>query len=308
MRNNKKYFIISDVHSFYKEMITALNIAGYNKKNKNHILIVLGDIFDRGPDSLKIYKFLRSIPKSRLKLVKGNHEHLFLTLVDKTLPSIYDFNNGTVDAFIQLTNTPIHIRDELYKHVYFYPYMTPNKLEEDYYNLLWKNIVLKLKQTDIIKWLESDEWLEYYELDNLIFVHSFIPLRKRKGIYKSYKSSRLEHLTYFPNWRTDTNEQEWFSAKWDSPWNLYKLGFFKEEEKNGQTLVCGHWHTSDFHEYLGGERNSKRTDIYFSKGIIGIDGGVKRKNNKLEYDCNVLIYENKKFYDKYGKEFILKEN
>ena len=57
-----KYFIVSDIHSFYTKLKRALDKAGFNKRNKDHTLIVCGDIFDRGPDTRSVYKFLTSIP------------------------------------------------------------------------------------------------------------------------------------------------------------------------------------------------------------------------------------------------------
>ena len=50
-----KCFVLSDIHSFYDEMISALNEAGYDKDNKDHTIIILGDIFDRGHQSLETY-------------------------------------------------------------------------------------------------------------------------------------------------------------------------------------------------------------------------------------------------------------
>ena len=79
----KKFFVISDVHGFYNEMKKSLYKAGYRKSNKNHILIVCGDIFDRGPDSVKIYNFLKSLPRNRRVLIRGNHEMLLKKLVEK---------------------------------------------------------------------------------------------------------------------------------------------------------------------------------------------------------------------------------
>ena len=52
-----KYFIVSDIHSFYVELKSALDKAGFNKRNKDHTLIVCGDIFDRGlclPSDIKM--------------------------------------------------------------------------------------------------------------------------------------------------------------------------------------------------------------------------------------------------------------
>ena len=46
------YFVVSDVHSFWDPFEAALTASGFEKDNKNHKLIVCGDMFDRGPDSL----------------------------------------------------------------------------------------------------------------------------------------------------------------------------------------------------------------------------------------------------------------
>lgn len=97
-----KYFVVSDIHSFYIELKRALDKAGFNKRNKDHTLIVCGDIFDRGPDTLSVYKFLTSIPKKRCILIKGNHELLYEELLDKSFPESHDFSNHTVDTFCQI--------------------------------------------------------------------------------------------------------------------------------------------------------------------------------------------------------------
>ena len=91
-----KYFAISDLHSFATEVKAVLRQAGFNKKNKNHTLIVCGDVFDRGDESLELYKYLRSIPKKRCILIKGNHETLYFELLNKNWPHYYDVTNGTL--------------------------------------------------------------------------------------------------------------------------------------------------------------------------------------------------------------------
>ena len=47
----KKYFVCSDIHGFYKEWMSSLDEVGFDINNNEHILIVLGDIFDRGRES-----------------------------------------------------------------------------------------------------------------------------------------------------------------------------------------------------------------------------------------------------------------
>ena len=49
-----KYYITADVHGFYTELHTALEEAGYFKDPEPHKLIILGDIFDRGPEAAEM--------------------------------------------------------------------------------------------------------------------------------------------------------------------------------------------------------------------------------------------------------------
>ena len=118
----KTYFAISDIHSFYDPMKEALDKAGYNKDNPDHILIVVGDCFDRGDQSREVYSFLRSIPEERLVLIKGNHEELLKEIVyrfkqsrelrknntdyydDPGYFSDADISNGTLKTIIHMTD------------------------------------------------------------------------------------------------------------------------------------------------------------------------------------------------------------
>ena len=89
-----KYFAVSDLHSFATELKASLRLAGYNKKNKDHVLIVCGDVFDRGDETLEIYKYLVDIPKKRRILIRGNHELLFLKLLKKVFQIVMIFLTG----------------------------------------------------------------------------------------------------------------------------------------------------------------------------------------------------------------------
>lgn len=41
---SRKYFCVADVHGFYNEMMSALNNAGYDKNNPNHVFCSCGDL------------------------------------------------------------------------------------------------------------------------------------------------------------------------------------------------------------------------------------------------------------------------
>jgi serine/threonine protein phosphatase 1 len=61
---SKTYFISSDTHSHLTPLLAALMKEGYDKTNPDHVLIIIGDLFDRGTESRQLYDFIRSIPRS----------------------------------------------------------------------------------------------------------------------------------------------------------------------------------------------------------------------------------------------------
>ncbi len=225
----KKYYITSDVHSFYTPLVNELEKNGFDLSNEEHILIVCGDLFDRGPESLKLYEFIRKIPKDRRILIRGNHEYLLIDLLGKELPDYYDHTSGTVKTLNDLTNN-------------------------NYSN--WYDLVLDNNLHKIKKWIMSDEWIDYYETKNYIFTHSFIPLDIKKNSFtKNMYTVPINFLTYNENWR-ESSPKQFENATWGCPWKLAKAGL----NKTGKIIVCGHWHTSDFFNNL--KHLNKKYNVY----------------------------------------------
>ena len=79
----KKLFIFSDIHSYYDEFMESLNRAGFDIENPDHVIISLGDLCDRGPDSIKALEFVNSIPNNRKILIIGNHELLMEDIISR---------------------------------------------------------------------------------------------------------------------------------------------------------------------------------------------------------------------------------
>ena len=288
----KTYFVCSDIHGFYDEWMSSLDKAGFVKNNDDHVLIILGDIFDRGSKPWEIYKYIISLPNERVILVKGNHEHLLLDLVKRKIPLDIDYHNGTYQTLVDLLGFDpekekfkwIQNHRASYKDVY--------SLYEDAHALFRKNLN-KLysndKLNEIVSWFNSSAWRNYYELGKYIFVHSFIPLKGIDNIYRiGYKGE------YYPNWREEVDPDLWYMSRWGCPYQYYLLGCFDEEIKKGKVLVCGHWHTSDFYNtLLYQNRPSKqlnvrksnpifKSDIY--PGLIAIDACTA-----LTKEVNVLV-------------------
>ena len=285
-----RYFCVSDIHSDYTDLKLALKKAGFDKKNKNHTLIVLGDCFDRFSETVELYNFLSSIPKKRCILIRGNHEYLFRDLLNKSVPDAHDLSNHTVDTFCHIAHIDI---DDLHCG-----------------NVSWKEITDSVKSSKIWAWLNSKQWVNYFELGPYIFTHSFIPVRIQEkykqvlSIYSPYDLSG-KAFEYREDWRNATN-YEWEDATWGDPVDYYKAGLFEEESKKGKILVVGHWHVSDFWKRIANIKSYDQpiTDIYYSQDFIGLDCGIFREPMGGYYHPqNVLVIDDKDFstcYNQYG--------
>lgn len=287
----KKYFVVSDIHSFYNALIEGLKRAGYDQENPNHILVVCGDIFDRGGQPLEVYNFLISLPKERRVLIRGNHEYLLRELINRQMPYSHDESNGTWQTLLDIAG--INIQETYIRWSYvcevldlndnFAEYNRRNEQEHNRVKKVNHKIFHNRKVNQILKWIfDSNEWVNFFETPHYIFVHGWIPLLNDGG----YLSSGKEE--YDPNWReASTNAFE--LASWGCPWKKEQLGF----NQTGKTIVCGHWHTSDFWNNLdyfndsNHHLSSYENPIYISDkypSLIGIDSCTA-----LTHVVNVLV-------------------
>lgn len=207
-----KFFVCSDIHSYYEPFKKALDETGFDSTNENHWLIILGDYFDRGPDSTKLLHYLMQL--ERKILVKGNHDLLFDDLCARGFPNSHDKSNGTVKTIQDLGGST---------------------LSKDFANccqIAWNKTAAY-----------RDLLINYFETENYIFVHSWIPMTMNydrlasKPWYQVGKS-----FEYNKDWR-DASEVEWEEAMWTNPFQRAQNGL----NKTGKTIVAGHWHCSYGH-------------------------------------------------------------
>lgn len=156
-----KFFVISDVHGEYEDMIAALNEAGFDRSNNSHVLVTLGDMFDRGPKSNDIWCYLDSIKrneranKAHIISIKGNHDVMLQEYLEKGMNGEFVlFNilhNGladTIESFGQLKRNSLSI----------------NELE------MIKDNIKSYFAPKLLNWLQ--ELPLYFETRNAIFVHA----------------------------------------------------------------------------------------------------------------------------------------
>ena len=234
------WFACSDIHSFYDEWMSALTNSGFDIDNPDHKIIVCGDLFDRGPDTIKCYEFADTMLKqSRMVYVRGNHEDLLQELlhdikIGKDIMYHHKANH-TLDTLCAFMNkSSFEIECGVYTQREFDS--TYNKINE----------------------FIDTRCVEYFELGDFVFVHSWLPTIGEN------KNKKLD-----PNWRSDY--ANWYRARWGCPFDQWKEGILPDDK----TIVVGHWHTSYAHAKLhnvGSERGKDAEfGVFIDDGIIGLD-------------------------------------
>lgn len=228
-----KLFCISDIHSYYNEMKKALDDAGFDPENEEHWLVSLGDEWDRGPDSVKVMKYLMSLP--RKFLIKGNHTQLFVDLCEREYPYSYDKSNGTLRTVWQLG------------------------LSDDFFEAC--RIALGRAQNLL------DSHINYLETKKYIFVHSFIPLINKDGLPAHYTRDR--QFEFNPDWR-NASQEDWDEAMWGNPFDLASKGFNQTGKVLvfGHWHSSTGWAKEEGRSEFG---EDARFDPYFGGGFISID-------------------------------------
>lgn len=305
-----KYFVCSDIHSYYTEWMIALKEIGYDKNNPNHCLLVLGDLFDRGSESKEVYKFIRSI--NNKILIRGNHEYMIEDIAKRAITHptdnyiFYscDESNGTVDTLEDMFDYDILASSSCQL---FSGY---KKIQEDY-GTRQRKLLDKYIHSNFYRWLKNkNNWKNYFEIGPYIFVHAFIPLKNLTRTNKlsgnalsMYEISNgrignvssAKYLKYDPNWRNTPNGAiEWEESTWGCPWQLYQDGLFDEEAKQGKTLVCGHWYTGDFYLHLThGQVDGSNNPIYVGDNLIAMDAHTPLTNrvNIMMLDEDMHCYD-----------------
>lgn len=211
----KKYFAVSDIHSFYPMVNTALNEEGFDRTNPDHIVIICGDAFDRGDFSVELFAFMKQLKEeNRLVYVRGNHEDLLEELVFdiRKMRHIgrHHISNGTVNTVADIIGCSS-------------------------YDILCTTFdwnVFEERMTELLQFI-NDTSVDYFQLGNTVFVHGWVPTTCDED----------KTMIVHENWR----DGDWREARWENGMEMFH---FKIVPPDVTTVVCGHWHTSfAWHHY-----------------------------------------------------------
>lgn len=249
----KKYFVVSDVHSFYSEMMKALEKKQFDINNKDHILCVAGDAFDRGNQSKEILQFMNFLG-DRLIYVRGNHEDLLFDCVrdivsGKTIGS-HHFSNGTVKTIEQLCG--------LKENELWFPRRS-DSLNHTVYE----------KMKPVLEWINT-KTVDFAVIDDFVIVHGWIPTTGDSidflGKWKNPKAVPMEE------WE-DCGIELWKQARWSNGMELWKNGVRIPDK----TIICGHFHSSWGHSHIHQDRKEfpdKNREDWQKSFIPFVDDGI----------------------------------
>ncbi len=97
----KKYFILSDIHAQYDLLLDALEEKGFDFENRDHVIIIAGDVLDRGRQGDKVIRFLESlIDENRILGVRGNHDHFLIEILEHDINMDTIVWNATHNGFV----------------------------------------------------------------------------------------------------------------------------------------------------------------------------------------------------------------
>jgi len=84
-----QYYIIGDIHGCYQQLIQLEQKIKESEENSDVHFIAVGDLVDRGPDSVKVLQhILQGIEQKKYSAVLGNHDDMFLYILHILRPDI----------------------------------------------------------------------------------------------------------------------------------------------------------------------------------------------------------------------------
>ena len=199
---NKKIFVISDVHGFYTEMKSALEKSGFDKNNPDHLLVCCGDYFDRGCENMEVLKYFEKL--NHTVLLRGNHEDLLLKLLITGQIHSHNYVNGTMQTLLE-----------------FFGRYSINPVDD--------TIDFSGKTSTVNRVIEFiEDTRNYYETDKYVFVHGWIPCEA------SGYGGKAKMYQYIKNWR-ESSALDWNYARWYNGMDAWWQGVVEE----GKCIFCG---------------------------------------------------------------------
>lgn len=163
-------YVMSDLHGRYDKFLKMLELINFSKEDE---LYILGDIFDRGEEPIKILEYIWS--SKNIFLIKGNHEYMFEKFYEDASNLNLWFSNGGKNTYFNLIDKGQDFMDNVYRYIKRLPliltidnYILTHAglyLPDNYLDLGVEQI-LKLQDEDYLLWdrdfVSGDKYIDGY--------------------------------------------------------------------------------------------------------------------------------------------------
>ena len=269
----KTIYAVSDIHGDYLALMQGLKDAGFDENNPSHLLISLGDAFDRGLESYKVHEYLHRLKeKGKAIIIKVNHTNFFIDYLNGSSLSTFNYiNNGTnttLASFLGENTTNPFLKWFQVKNNDNNIYPTGTDFLE--WLVITREKINKAYPT-LLK--EMEDLPYYYETKNYIFTHGAID-------------------TLSPDWRKPhiafRNLLDWDALTFDDG------SFFGKEINNtNKTIVIGHFGTRHLRKmYNLGSCEDDSILVRNDGKVIAID-----TTTILSHKVNVLVIKDEELLD-----------
>jgi len=267
----KKIFAVSDIHGHYDQLVEALNEAGYDENDKNNLLLVLGDHFDRGSQSLQVYDYLKRLTdEGKAITIMGNHDLMLIDYLEGTVLDPFNyFRNGESETFAEFLHETRPFESWC---------LIEQNIEQPTVGdfVRWLDIAKKQineEFPELLPWLKSQPY--YYETENYIFTHGAIDTK-----VEDWHNPHCFRYGY----------NDWDALTWDDG------TFFGSNIKNtDKSVVIGHFGT----DHLRNKYGLKKDDVEDFSILKRKDGKVIAIDATTAYSkkVNVLVIESEEILD-----------
>jgi serine/threonine protein phosphatase 1 len=165
-------YLISDIHGEYDLFIKLLEQINFNTKEDK--LYIIGDVVDRGKDSIKALQYIYGNQDSMI-LLKGNHEDMMINAF-KYYDNYHWFSNGgkvTFDEYMNLSKTE---QNKILKYINELPCLLQIQVDNKKYILSHAGIqtdhngnIIETQDQDFMLW-SREEFLNDTEISNDVMV------------------------------------------------------------------------------------------------------------------------------------------
>jgi serine/threonine protein phosphatase 1 len=231
----KKYFAFSDVHGEFSALLASLDKVGFEQDNEDHILLSLGDNFDRGNENAQVLEFLLKFWKAdRLMMIKGNHDDMLITFLTGKDDGLFNSIHNMMDYTLQNLS-----RLDIQKFIYTHPQVIIDKIKEYYPEL----IEFYNDAKDII------------EIENYIITHAGYSHTNKYNTWE-------EPIWEIDNWANTPNFIRFFpdSTQYQKDkiyvfghWHTFRLRWDFQEKKYDETgtILLKNYHIFQHENFIG---------------------------------------------------------